>query len=170
MGVLIHVDRLSNETEFFDLDEFLDAIRPWGEPLTWSICDLWATVAEQGCVYLTPSGTERVVTGDRARLDPVCGDIAAPMSFAALAAFAACTHQVIDGLFVGVEEGGLRRDLPRLFEDHIEYLHPDETWFRSYPLVVHAFDSTYWRVFVRDDAAAGALRERFPHATELARW
>jgi hypothetical protein len=167
MGVLIHAQVWSNETKFFDLDEVLDVLRPWGEPLTWSISDLWAT-GGRGQVFLGHRGTERFVGLDDLTLDPACGDIAAPMSFASLVAFAACTGQVIDGLFVGAESA-MDVVVPRA-GNHVEHLSPGDPWFRAYPLVVHAFDSTHWRMFLRDDAAAGALRERFTHSTELARW
>jgi hypothetical protein len=148
----------------FDLDELLDALRSWAQPLTWRIDDLWA-LAGFGQVFLGHRGLARELELDHTVLDPACGDVAGPLSFAQLVAFAACTHQVVDGLFVGTD-GGEAVGLPEL-GSHVEYLRPDATWFRACPVVIHAFDSTYWRVFVRDEAAAAELTARFPHAVRL---
>jgi hypothetical protein len=175
MAVLIHAALPTQESWAkgairFDLDEVLDAIRPWAEPLTWSVYDLWA-LAGRGEVRVGSWSNDRHVELDNVTLDPACGDLSAPMSFPALVAFAACTHQVIDGLFVGSDQGADSVAVPSAEDRVVQYLRVENQWFRSYPIVVSAFDSTYWRIFVRDDAAAAALMKRLPLQTEeLARW
>jgi hypothetical protein len=176
MPVLLEIDHPTHESwargvRRFDLDEILETLRPWAEPLTWTIDDLWA-LAGRGQVELGPLGAARIVGLDSMSLDPACGDIAGPMTFAALTAFAACTHQVISGFFTASDDGGMRH--PEAAEDEYRSYHlcAENPWFRACPVVLHACRScAHWTTYVRDDAAAVALLERFPlQARETARW
>jgi len=72
----------------------------------------------------------------------------------------------VDGLFVGTDDGAAV-DLPE-FGKPRRVPASGATWFRDCAIVVHSFDSTYWRVFVRADAAAEALLARFSRAVRLA--
>ena len=167
MSVLVHLPLPAGEAHSrgarrFELAEILDALRPWAEPLVWRIDDLWA-LAGRGQVFLGHRGLAREVEFDGVAPDPQCGDLAGPLSFRQVSALARLTHQVVDGLFVGTK-GPDSVELPRL-GSHVEYLAPGASWFRACPLVVHAFDGSYWRVFAQDDAVADALRATFPTAT-----
>ena len=171
MSSLVHIANPTHQSFArgairFDLDEILASIRQWSETLTWGIYEMWA-LSGNGQVML---GSARVVELDGMTLDPRCGDIAGPVPFAALETFALCTHQVIDGVFVGASPS---QDLPSTIPMPREegYLCLEEPWFLAYPLVIHARDSSFWRVFAENDAAAVALMKRFPlQAHVLAHW
>lgn len=176
MAVLLHADLwvegASNAgARWFDLDELLGAVRPAAEPLSWWIDGLWA-LAEGGQVFLERGGSaDQLVQSDGCELPAGCGDIAGAMSFQQFLSFAAFTHQVIDGLFVGVDASRTAPQPPSSpFASGSEHLSPDCDWYRAFPVVLAAFDSTWWRVFVRDDSLTPAIEIAVPQARVLARW
>jgi hypothetical protein len=171
MPSLVHIAKPTHESLAqgaisFDLDELLAALHEWSEPLTWGIYEMWA-LSGRGQVML---GSARVVELNDMSLDSRCGDIAGPISFAALETFARCTRQVIYGVFVGTRrDQTLPSTIPPPRDEGFMCL--DEPWYRAYPLVIHSRDSGFWRVFAEDDAAVLALTRRFPlQAQVLVHW
>jgi hypothetical protein len=147
---------MSSNGVFPRMPKVLAPVAPEANELQWSIVDLGDVIADE-TTDLDVLATERRVfdspTGRR-------------LSFAELSDFAACTIQVIDGLFVACTTGA---QLPDRSDEDLAIL-------TSADFVVTAFDSMFWLVGASDEVLARVERtfrdvtEEDPASTPLRGW
>lgn len=127
----------------FDLRDILVQLPNAAWTLEWSVLELDALPAA-GCELRVSSVSETVAASQRG----------VTLKWSELESLANSVLQIIDGKFAAYRPGS---DLPvkgaNVYEDS-EY-------------VIEAVDSTYWRVFSRDDAALGRLRKHFKEIRTL---
>ncbi len=118
-----------------DLVDLLALVAPEGRQLVWAILEL------EG---------EGVLPDDRYRQEIEASPTGAVVNWDELVAIAHALKQVIWGVFVGCTDASA-----------VPSLHPDADLYNPSEIVIEAIDSTYWRVYARDDRVLQRLGAAF---------
>ncbi|MDP9371533.1 MAG: hypothetical protein M3Q65_03565 [Chloroflexota bacterium] len=136
-GIIEIWDRRPDSPHLLALDllDLLPLVAPEGRQLVWAILEL------EG---------EGVLPNDRYRQETEDSPTGAVVSWDELIAIARAVKQVLWGVFVGCTAASV---IPRL--------HPDTDLYSQSEIVIEAIDSTYWRVYARDDRVLQRLGAAF---------